>query len=333
MTKASARKAAMLLRNLDPSTAAELLQSAEPEMLADIAVEVASLENDGQAGSASQEPIREFFGLLHGRRALPSGQQFAREMIEHVLGEQDSREVLIQVAQRLQAMDPFRQIRSASADAIAEALSGESAQAASIVLSELPARKSAALLGLLDQGARVQAVACMAAAQEVSPGARMRIAGVVQSRLEQIDRDKAMGVGAGQSKQRLRKVAVLLRGVELDLRSQLVETLNAQDGETAQAVQELMVTWDDISSVAERSLQEALMSVEADKLALALVEADEKLVQRIKGNISERAAAMLDEEASLLSSPKASDIAEARDQILSVLREMNDRGELQFEES
>jgi len=333
VTKASARKAAMLLRNLDPSTAAELLQSAEPEMLADIAVEVASLENDGQAGSASQEPIREFFGLLHGRRALPSGQQFAREMIEHVLGEQDSREVLIQVAQRLQAMDPFRQIRSASADAIAEALSGESAQAASIVLSELPARKSAALLGLLDQGARVQAVACMAAAQEVSPGARMRIAGVVQSRLEQIDRDKAMGVGAGQSKQRLRKVAVLLRGVELDLRSQLVETLNAQDGETAQAVQELMVTWDDISSVAERSLQEALMSVEADKLALALVEADEKLVQRIKGNISERAAAMLDEEASLLSSPKASDIAEARDQILSVLREMNDRGELQFEES
>ena len=334
MTKAGARKAAMLLRNLDPSTAGELLQSAEPEMLTQIAVEVAFLEqNNSDAGQSSQDSIREFFSLLHGQRALPSGEQFAREMLQHVLGEQESQEVLTQVDQRLQAMDPFRQIRTAEAASIAQALSGESAQAASVVLSELPAKKSAALLGLLDKGTGAMAVACMAGAQEVSASARMRIAGVVQNRLEQVDRDNAAGRGAGQSRQRLRKVAVLLRGVEVDLRGQLVESLTEQDAQAAQSVQELMVTWEDLNSIADRSLQESLMSIDAGKLALALVEAEQRTIDRVKSNISERAGTMLDEEASLLSNPKNADIQQAREEILSTLREMNSRGELQFEEN
>jgi len=127
-------------------------------------------------------------------------------------------------------------------------------------------------------------------------------------------------------------VAILLRGLETDLRDQMVKSLSEQNGETAQTVQQLMVTWEDLFLVAERSLQEALRSVDSRKLALALVDADEKMVERIRNNISERATAMLDEEASLLSAPKASEITEAREEILNALREMNTRGELQFEE-
>ena len=246
MSTTGARKAAMLLRNLDPSTAAELLQSAGPEMLTEIAVEVAALEQSGvETGRASQESVLEFFSLLHGQRSASTGGGFARQMLQIALGEQESQEVISQVDERLKMLDPFRKIRSAEADAIAEALAGESAQAASVVLSELPASKSAKLLGLLGEATRAQAVACMTGVQEVSPTAKLRIAGVVQSRLEQVSKDQATGNGsgnsAGQSRQRLRKVAVLLRGLDVELRNQMVESLTAQDGETAQGVQELMV--------------------------------------------------------------------------------------------
>jgi len=40
---------------------------------------------------------------------------------------------------------------------------------------------------------------------------------------------------------------------------------------------------------------------------------------------------MLDEESSLLSSPKKEDIQEARESVLAPLREISARGELQFE--
>jgi flagellar motor switch protein FliG len=331
-----ARKAAMLLRNLDPSTAAELLQSTEPEMLTEIAVEVAFLEQGGDDAD-SQESVQEFYGLLNGQGSTAGGGGFAKQMLKIVLGDQESQEVLSQVDQRLEKLDPFRPIRSASAEAIAEALAGESAQAASVVLSELSPKKSAKLLALLDEGTRALAVACMTGTQAVSLATRQRIAGVVQARMEQTIKDRAMGAvvadDAEQSRERYRKVAVLLRSLEVDIRNPLVESLIEKDGEAAKSVQDLMVIWEDINLVGERSLQEALMSVDSRKLAMALVDAEELTLERINNNMSERAQAMLEEEVSLLSDPKAAEIEEARENMLKVLREMNKRGELEFEEN
>lgn len=335
MPVTAARKAAMLLRNLDPPTAAELLRSAEPEMLTEIAAEVACLEDDGRdMGGAADEPIREFFDVLQAKKTVLKGEAFVRQMLEIILGQAESQEMFSRVEQRVQARDPFRQIRAAEAGAIAEALAGESAQTASVVMSELPAGKSAELVRLLGEETRGRAVQCMAGAQEVSPEAKLCIAAVVQGRLEQVAKDRAMGraAGPGGSQDQLRKVAVLLRGLEVDLRDQLVKSLTEQDSENAEAVQKLMVTWKDVALVAERSLQEALRAVDAGKLALALTDADERIAARIRGNISERAMAMLDEEASLLSAPKAADVEQAREEILGALREMSARGELQFEE-
>jgi len=124
-----AKKAAMLLSNLDPSTAAELLRSAEPEMLTEIAAEVACLEQDGQDPSINcDEMIQEFSSVLQAKNTAPKGDAFARQMVQIILGEQESQEMLSHVDERVKALDPFRQIRSAAAADIVAALAGESAQ-------------------------------------------------------------------------------------------------------------------------------------------------------------------------------------------------------------
>ena len=315
----------MLLMGLDPSTAAELLKSAEPETLTEIAAELSCL--DPTARIEAEEPIREFFGLLRGKKVPVEAEEFVKDMLETILGQERSQEVLERVNERVKARDPFREIRSADVAGIVGALEGESPHVVSMVLSELPPKKSAELLGLLDENTRVQAVRCMTGDQEVSLETKLRIAAVVQDRLK-----VKAAVGALDQQQQLRKVAVLLRGLDVGIREGLTQSLSEQDGETAEAIQKLMVIWEDVLQVAERPLQEALRSVDSRKLALALIEADEKTVAKIHGNIAERAKAMLEEEASLLSSPKANEIEEAREDILSALREMNSRGELQFEE-
>ena len=94
----------------------------------------------------------------------------------------------------------------------------------------------------------------------------------------------------------------------------------------------MMVVWEDIPQIVARMLQEVLQSADSRKLALALVDAEQKVAEKIRENISERAKAMLDEETSLLSSPKQDEIQQAREDVLAPLREMNSRGELEFEE-
>ena len=91
-----------------------------------------------------------------------------------------------------------------------------------------------------------------------------------------------------------------------------------------------MITWEDITEIADRSLQEALRTVEASKLAIALYGADEEIVQKIRSNISERLATTLDEEASLMQEPLPKEILEAREGIVQPLREANEEGKLRF---
>lgn len=130
----------------------------------------------------------------------------------------------------------------------------------------------------------------------------------------------------------LRKVAVLVRNLDKEVRDGILEAIQQKDSEAGEKVMNLMVTWDDIPQIGGRSLQKALRGVDERQLALALHEVAEEIDQAIKANISERAAALVSEEASLMSAPKKEDIRLARDKIVEGLRELNRNGELTFVE-
>jgi flagellar motor switch protein FliG len=130
-----------------------------------------------------------------------------------------------------------------------------------------------------------------------------------------------------------RKVALLLRGLSSEVRDNLVKSIAQQDAEVATALQNLMVLWEDIPLVNERNLQTVMRSVDARKLALALMGTTAAITDKIRANISERARAMIDEETSLMKKPKADEVETARETILGYLRQLNASGELQFEGS
>ena len=110
----------------------------------------------------------------------------------------------------------------------------------------------------------------------------------------------------------------------------MLGAIKEKDEESGKMVTQLMIVWEDIPLIADRSLQEGLRKIDAQKLALALVKADETITKKIRANISERAAATIDEETSLMSSPKKEAIAEAKEEVVEVLRGMNEKGELTF---
>jgi flagellar motor switch protein FliG len=327
-----AQKAAILLMTLDPSTAAELLKSARPETVTQIAAELAWLrESDDSSRPGVAEPVNEFFQLL--RKGGGSGQEdFVQKMIEGVVGKARCPEVLGQVRHMVQAKDPFLQLRSAQVKPLAMALGGEAASVAAMVLGELSPAKAAQLLPLLDEAIRPQVIATMTAGQEPSIETRIRVATVVQQRLSQLNKAGVVATDDERRTAQLRKVAVLLRGLALDGRNALLSSLEQKDPDACARVKELMVTWDDVAAVADRALQEVLRGIDSRKLALSLVNATDATVQKIRSNMSERASAMLDEEASLLASPKDDEIVEAREGLLKLLREMNESGSLSFEE-
>ncbi len=326
------KKAALLLSSLDAASAAELLRGARPDMITALATEVATVRQSGQPVSGSEQ-VREFASMLGGN-ADQQESSFLSNMLDSAVGKTQSLEMMRQVKRVILARDPFSQIRNGEVKEIAAALRGESAQVVAIVLSELPSKKSPALLLLLDEKIRREAVREMTSGEDAPPEIRLRVAEAIRARLDGQAGPGAQAAEAGDDRReaQYRKVALLLRGLEKALRDILMQSIAEKDKDGSERIAKLMVIWEDIPAVADRTMQEILRTIDSRKLALALVDAPEDVKKKIRTNMSERASLMLDEEASLLSSPKPDDIRAAREAVLETLRSLNAKGELAFEE-
>jgi flagellar motor switch protein FliG len=162
--------------------------------------------------------------------------------------------------------------------------------------------------------------------EQMGSGVKQRIASTIAERLKSFEGE----ILAEKPEQTLRKLAVVLSGLQHDLRDQLLDEIGKHDEEIGSKVRALMITWEDILSIADRSLQEVLRSVDSGKLALALYGADEEIVQKIRSNISERAVAMLDEETSLMQEPLEEEVLDAREELVGLLRDANQEGKLRM---
>jgi len=327
------QKAALLLASLDVATAAELLKGVDAHMVQELAVELSYLDATGHRNAKqTAEVARQFCKSLQEESTFHF-KNFLGEMLKNTVGEDKAKQVQQEIQDLLQKRDPFITIRSAALQTLAAVLETEHPQAVAVVLSELPPKKSSMILGLLGEGVRVSAISRMTAISAVTPEAKARIAQMIRQRVEAFGAAEQTGtaIQAGPEES-LRKVAVIVRNLDKEVRDGVLEAIQQKDKEAGEKVMNLMVVWEDIPQVGDRSLQEALRGIDERQLALTLHEAGDEVGEKIRSNISERAAAMVDEETSLMSAPKKEDIRQAREKVVKVLRDLNRKGELMFVE-
>lgn len=335
------QKAAMLLMSLDVATASDLLKGVDTKVVRELAVELSYLEASGYKNTKeSTEIVQQLFSSLQKQSQFQL-KGFLGEMLRNVVGDEKAKQIYTEIQGLLQKRDPFLAIRSADSRTLASVLESEHPQAAAVVLTELPPKRSSEILSLLGEGVRLNAISRMTVIETVTPEAKTRIAEMVQKRLEATTASAkepgavgAVGASAQQAapEQSLRRVAIILRNLERELRDGVIETIRQKNAEVGQNITNLMVVWQDIPQIADRSLQQALRGMNEKQLAMALFQADGQITRKIKSNISERAGSIIDEEASLMSAPKKEEILEAREKIVNVLREINKKGELMFVE-
>ena len=325
------RKAAMLLMGLDAGTVAKLLEGLPAEDIQEIALELARIDASGQRNTKKEATVvQEFCNSLRvdkGQRLAV--RSFFNEMLSSIVGKSKAEEIQADIRKLTEVKDPFADIRSASIDELVLSLEGQHPQTIAVVLSELSPNKGQEVLSLLDEEVRLKSVGRMVNLESLGGEVKQRMAFMVDERLKSLG-GRVFLERPQKQKETLRKLAIVLSGLERDLRDQLLDEISKQDEEIAKTVRNLMVTWEDIPSVADRSLQDALRAVEPGKLAVALYGATEEIAQRVRSNISERAGEALDEEASLMQEPLEKEIHDAREEIVAPLRKANEEGTLRL---
>ena len=278
------QKAAMLLVNMDSETAAELLKGLDGETVQDLAVELALLDASSKRNRREELKLTQEFcdSLRSGANQGFSIKGFLNEMLVGIVGKDKLKQIQGQIKKATDRGDMFGTVRAASADELFMALQDEHPQTIAVVLSELDPSKSQEILGLLDEEICQKAVCKMSDPEPPTIRVKQRIASMITERLKGFQGETI----STKSDDSLRKLAVVLSGLERDLRNRLLDEIGGQNEEVAKKVRDLMVTWEDIISIADRSLQEALRSIEASTMALALSGADEEVAEKVRSNIS-----------------------------------------------
>ena len=325
------QKAAMILMTLDSATASELLRGVKPETVRELAVEMAYLDAAGHHNvQQSLAYAKEFVGSLKVEKGFKI-KDFLGQMLTNAIGQEKAKQIQNEISGLIQQRDPFIPLRSAEPATIAAVLKGEHPQAMAVVLSELTPKKSSEVLKLLETPIRQDVVGRMASGERLTPESKMRIAEMICHKLKTLKTEEGP-VQQVQPEQSLRKVSIILRNLSKELRDGLLSAIKDKDADAAEKVTNLMILWDDIPAITDRSLQNVLRQIDSKDMALALTKADEIIIKKFRSNISERAAQTLDEEVSLMSAPTTEAIEEAREKIVNILRQSNQAGELAFVE-
>lgn len=313
------RKAAILLMSLPEDQAVQLLGKLAPKQVEQVSIEIAKL---GRLSADEQENvIHEFADANPNSLGLSGGGiDVAKSLVEKALGSKAS-PTLDVVRQSIEAL-PFGFLKKVDPQNLLTFIIDEHPQTIALVLSHLsPAYGAEIIKGLPAerQLAVIRRIAHMGQTNpdvihEVERGLESRMASLMQQSFE-----KAGGVNS---------VAEILNVSDRTTERALLEALAQDDPELVEEIRRLMFVFDDLSKLSDKDIQTVLKNVETAQWAMALKGASAELKQKILGNMSQRASAMLSEEMDYLGSVRLSEVEQVQQQIVDIVRRLEDAGEI-----
>ena len=313
------RKAAILLMSLPEDQAVQLMGKLAPKQVENVSIEIAKLGR--LSGDEQETVIHEFADANPNLLGLSGGGlDLAKSLVEKTLGNKAS-STLDVVRQSIEAV-PFGFLKKVDPQNLLTFIIDEHPQTIALVLSHLPPAYGAEIIKGLPaerQLAVIRRIAHMGQTNpevihEVERGLESRMASLMQQSFE-----KAGGVNS---------VAEILNVSDRATERALLESLSQDDPELVEEIRRLMFVFDDLSKLSDKDMQTVLKNVETPQWAMALKGASGDLKQRILGNLSQRAAGMLAEEMEYLGSVKLSEVEAVQQQIVDIVRRLEDAGEI-----
>ncbi|MEM9193875.1 MAG: flagellar motor switch protein FliG [Myxococcota bacterium] len=207
---------------------------------------------------------------------------------------------------------PVAQLSNLDIPTIMALLEKEKPQTLAVVLSLFEPGRAAELLAEMDSEKQAEVVLRMA-----------RLQAIPESVIEQIEEQFAAEIAAlGDDKRRnvkgIEAAAAVVKRMESDVSEELMEELASIDEAIAEDLKKSLFTFEDLIRVDGKGMQQLLKEVSTDQLVVAMKNASEDIKEKILGNVSSRAAALLREELELMGPVRVSEVEEAQQAICAV---------------
>jgi flagellar motor switch protein FliG len=316
-----AQKAAVLLVQLGKEKSAAVLKSLRESEVEEVLNEIARLK--GVPSETVDAVFEEFQTLASARRYYAQGgMDFAREVLEATLGSDRAKELLDRMKASLVEM-PFEFLRRADARQVLSFLQDEHPQTVALVVAHMRADQAAIVISGMPDELQADVAHRVAVMETTSPDVVRRVEAILERKLSSVLQSTDASAAGG-----LKPLVDIINHADRATERLILEGLERRDPALAEEVRSQMFMFEDITTLDDRSVQLVLRSVDTKELATALKGVSQDVRGKIMANVSERAAANLNDEIDLMGAVRLSTVEEAQAKIIATIRSLEESGQI-----
>lgn len=314
------KKAAILLVSLGTQNAIKILKHLKEDEIEQVTIEIASIGKVEE--ETRSEVIDEFSKACYVTNFYNEGGiKYVKEILEQSLGVQKASMIMERLSENMHVR-PFDFIRQADPNQLLNIIQNEHAQTIALIFSYLSPQQAAVVLSALPREKQAEVATRIATMDMTSPEFTSEIERILKKKLSSLGKESYTASGGIQA------IVDILNAADRSTEKSIFETLEVKNSELAEAIKRRMFVFEDIINLDNKAVQLFLKEVEMHDLALALKSATEGVSDRIIENMSKRMQDVLKEEIELQGPVKLRDVEEAQQRIVSVIRKLEDAGEI-----
>jgi len=314
------QKAAIFLSSVGPDLSAEIFKHLSEEYIEDLTLEIANMRKI-ESGT-KDDVLEEFFQLMDARDYIDSGGiQYAREILEKALGEEEAKNILDRLTSNLQVR-PFDAVRKTDPSQLLNFIQGEHPQTIALILAYLRPQQASQVISALPQDTQVNVAKRVAQMDRTSPDIIQDVEEVIDQKLSSLITNEYATAGG------LDSIVDILNQVDRGTEKNILDQLEEKDSELAEEIKQKLFVFEDIVQLSDKAIQMTLREIDNDDVALALKTASEDVEEKIFTNMSDRAEEMLKEDMEYMGPVRLREVEDAQQRIVNVIRELEEKGEI-----
>ena len=315
-----AQRAAVVMMALGEQFTADMFKRMDQEDIRRVGVAMSNLDQVNP--EIIDSLLREFLDKLKSEIGpMVGGDATARRALQLALGEEGARSLLADL-DRAKEPVPFERIKYVDSKTLAGFIRSEHPQTIAVILAHLPKSKAAEVIREFPENLQYEVVTRLSNLDVIPPGIVEEIDSVLQREILSTEGLEAKQLGGVEA------VAELLNNCDKATEEHIFSRLEEDNPELAEQIRQLMFVFEDLVSIDDRGIRTLLKEVRNEDLTLALKTSSDQLKSKILGNVSERAAAMIQEDLEVMGPVRLSEVEAAQQKIIQVARRLEKEGKV-----
>ena len=313
-------KAALTLLTLGQGLASEVLKhmsEAEVKRISRAFMTVSEVDRETQF-----EISKEFRNMIKaGDTLLVDGREFAKGVISGAFGEAAGEGLLEYITGTRK--EPISQIIQDVPEKILNGfIQTEHPQTVAFLMTRMNPDQAAAVLQKMPEETQTDILIRIAHLNNVKAEVIDEVREVLRSQL------RGSGLNEEEEVSGPKSAADILNFVDRTNEERIITEIEEMYPDIAEQIRNLMFTFEDVKKIDDKGIQTVLKEVPRDQLVMSLKTASQELRDLLFKNISQRAAAMIQEDLSAMGPVKVKDVEKAQQGIVDIVRRLESEGKI-----